>query len=447
MGRTKRGGLTRRTLLDGTLGLGAAAALGGMLPGRAARADAATLNMWWWGEQELPGLQAYVDDSVKAYTAATVKPMLQDTAVVISQFQTAAAAGQPPDIQFLWNGIYHMESVWLGYLSPLEGVIPDEVITASNPTLLSRFGGKTYRLGWYALPMIWIYNKDAFAKAGLDPDQPPKTWDEFLAACDKLKSVGVAPVGGGIQDGYWGEWYFGHALAQNVDAAGEAIDLFTGERDFTDPKYHEHWVRLEDLKKKGFLNEEMSSTELYPGIDLIVAGKVGMGLSIGSRMPADSKTTGDKIAAMVMPVYGSGKMAGKPIMDCQGLGLPTHIADPAAAAAFLEFLQSPDRLKAMHEKTGWIPTSSKFDTSVITDPAVVAMWRQWTAGDDIPYLANVVPGQFYEQALLPAAQQVVQGEITGEAAGALAAKVAKEWRDFNPDMVDNYRKWAADLAG
>src|SRR5690606_20858912 len=140
-------------------------------------------------------------------------------------------------------------------------------------------------------------------------------------------------------------------------------------------KYHEHWVRLEDLKKQGFLNEEMSSTELYPGIDLIVAGKVGMGLSIGSRMPADSKTTGDRIAAMVMPVYGSGKLAGKPVMDCQGLGLPSNTADPKAAAAFLEFLQSPDRLKAMHEKTGWIPTSSKFDTSVITDPAVVAMWQ------------------------------------------------------------------------
>ena len=118
-----------------------------------------------------------------------------------------------------------------------------------------------------------------------------------------------------------------------------------------------------------------------------------------------------------------------------------------AAAAFLEFLQSPERLKALHERTGWLPTSSKFDTSVLTDPQVVAMWKQWTEGENIPYIANVVPGQFYEQALLPAAQQVVQGEITGEEAGALAAKVAKEWRDFNPDMVDNYRKWAADLAG
>ena len=40
----------------------------------------------------MPGLQAFVADSVKNYSAATVKTMLQDTAVVISQFQTAAAA-------------------------------------------------------------------------------------------------------------------------------------------------------------------------------------------------------------------------------------------------------------------------------------------------------------------------------------------------------------------
>lgn len=434
-------------MLETAAALGAGAALAGALPLRAARADAPNLNMWWWGEQELPGLQAFVDDSVKSYTAAAVKPMLQDTAVVISQFQTAAAAGQPPDIQFLWNGIYHMESVWLGYLQPLEGMVADGVIQASNPTLLSRFGGKTYRLGWYALPMIWIYNKDAYDLAGLNADTPPKTWDEFMAACEKLKGKGIAPVGGGIQDGYWGEWYFGHALAQNLDSAGEAIDLFTGVRDFQDPKYHEHWIKLEELKKAGFLNDEMSSTELYPGIDLIVAGKVGAGPSIGSRMPADSKATQGRIGAMVMPAYGQGKLAGQPIMDCQGLGLPAKIADPQAAAAFLTYLQSPERLQALHAMTGWIPANTSFDTSVIQDASVRAMWKGWGLAPNVPYLANLVPGQFYEQALLPAAQQVVQGEITGAQAGELAAKVAKEWREFNPDIVENYQKWAADLAG
>ena len=99
------------------------------------------------------------------------------------------------------------------------------------------------------------------------------------------------------------------------------------------------------------------------------------------------------------------------------------------------------------EKTGWLPANTTFDTSVITDPVVKTMWKNFgEAPDNIPYISNVVPGQFYEQALLPAAQQVVQGKITGEQAGELAAKVAKEWRDFNLDMVENYKKWAKDLS-
>jgi raffinose/stachyose/melibiose transport system substrate-binding protein len=438
-------GFSRRRFLQGSAALGAGATLGGLAPGRWASADAPTLNMWWWGEQELPGLQAFVADSVKNYSAATVKTMLQDTAVVISQFQTAAAAGNAPDIQYLWNGIYHMESVWLGYLRPLNGLVNADVLNDSRPTLLSHFGDNIYRLGWYPLPMIWCYNKDLFDKAGLDADNPPKTWDDLLAACDKLKAKGIAPIGGGIQDGYWGEWFFGHAIAQNVDSTGEVIDLFTGDRDFRDPKYHEQWVRLEELKKHGFLNPDMSSLELYPGIDLIVAGKLAMGESIGGRLPADSKATKDGIGCMVLPVYGKGKMAGKPILDTQGLGISTDCKDPKAAAAFLEYLESPERLKVMWEKTGWIPASTKFDTSVITDPAVKAMWKGWGESENIPYLSNLVPGQFYDQALLPTAQQVVAGKITGEQAGELAYKVAKEWRDFNPDMVENYKKWAKDL--
>jgi len=438
-------GFSRRRFLQGSAAFGGAS-LSGLAPSLEAHAETTTLNMWWWGEQELPGLQGFVEDSVKSYSAATVKPMLQDTAVVISQFQTAAAAGNAPDIQFLWNGIYHMESVWLGYLRPLNGLVKDEVIQASQPTLLSHFGGNVYRLGWYPLPMIWCYNKDLFDKAGLNPDEAPKTWDDFLNACDKLKGKGISPVGGGIQDGYWGEWYFGHALAQNIDAPGEVIDLFTGERDFNDPKYHEHWSKLEDLKKHDFLNPEMPSLELYPGIDLIVAGKVAMGESIGSRVPADSKKTNGRIGTMVMPVYGKGKMAGKPIFDAQGLGISTGSKNPEAAAAFLEYLQSPERLKVQFEKTGWLPANSNFDDSVLTDPVVKDMWQKFGKSPNIPYVSNLVPGQFYEQALLPSAQQVVQGKITGAQAGELAAKVAKEWRDFNPDMVENYKKWAKDLS-
>jgi multiple sugar transport system substrate-binding protein len=35
-------------------------------------------------------------------------------------------------------------------------------------------------------PAIFAYNKSMFEEAGLDPEQPPQTWDEFIAAAEKL---------------------------------------------------------------------------------------------------------------------------------------------------------------------------------------------------------------------------------------------------------------------
>ena len=39
---------------------------------------------------------------------------------------------------------------------------------------------------------IFYWNKDAFKKAGLDPNKPPKTWKEVVAAAEKLKASGHA---------------------------------------------------------------------------------------------------------------------------------------------------------------------------------------------------------------------------------------------------------------
>jgi len=36
---------------------------------------------------------------------------------------------------------------------------------------------------------VFYYNKDAFKKAGLDPNKPPKTWPELFADAQKLKNV------------------------------------------------------------------------------------------------------------------------------------------------------------------------------------------------------------------------------------------------------------------
>ena len=159
MRRSKQ--ISRRNFLKGSAALGASLGLGSTMPalagshptgGSLARRQSAELLMWWWGEQELPGLQDFVDQSIAAWDGGSVEAVLQDTSVVISQFQTASAANEAPDLQYLWNGIYHMESVWFGYLEPLSELVSSDVLESSQPTQLSRFGGDVYRVGWYPHP-------------------------------------------------------------------------------------------------------------------------------------------------------------------------------------------------------------------------------------------------------------------------------------------------------
>ena len=50
----------------------------------------------------------------------------------------------------------------------------------------SRDGETTYGIPWQRSTIVLYYNKDAFEAAGLDPEQPPTTWDELYEDAKKL---------------------------------------------------------------------------------------------------------------------------------------------------------------------------------------------------------------------------------------------------------------------
>src|SRR6478672_7101967 len=50
--------------------------------------------------------------------------------------------------------------------------------------------GNMLSLPFNSSTIVFYVNKDAFKKAGLDPEKAPKTWKEFLAAAEKLKAAG-----------------------------------------------------------------------------------------------------------------------------------------------------------------------------------------------------------------------------------------------------------------
>ena len=57
--------------------------------------------------------------------------------------------------------------------------------------------------------MEFVYNKDIFAKAGLDPESPPETFEEFLSYAKMIKkTLGI----NGFICG-WGEGWLINSLA------------------------------------------------------------------------------------------------------------------------------------------------------------------------------------------------------------------------------------------
>ena len=191
----------------------------------------------------------------------------------------------------------------------------------------------------------------------------------------------------------------------------------------------------------------MNSIDLYPGIDVFGAGQAAMTQTVGPLVPNSQEQIGaDNLGVMVFPVFGTGKMAGLPIFDNQGIGISSQSNNKEVAADFIEFLHSEERVNAIWEQVAQFPTDLNWDSSVVTDPSLLAIWDQWINGNNVPYISNLMPTLFWTDAMFVNSQKIISGEFTGEQAGDNAAAVTARWREQNPDLVENYTLWAEDLA-
>ena len=95
-----------------------------------------------------------------------------------------------------------------------------EWLKSFYPALMEngRTQDKTWGIPFQRSTIVMYYNKDAFRAAGLDPENPPATWDELVAAGKKLtKKSGnnVAQWGMMIPSTGYPYWMFGALTMQN----------------------------------------------------------------------------------------------------------------------------------------------------------------------------------------------------------------------------------------
>ncbi len=142
----------------------------------------------------------------------------------MTKAMTALKGGTPPNLSVIL-------STEIFTLMDNDAIVPfDDLITTAQekqwldsfyPALMenSRTAGKTWSIPFQRSTIVMYYNKDAFRKAGLNPDAPPATWDELVEMGKKLvvknSSGKVTQWGLEIPSTGYPYWMFGALCRQN----------------------------------------------------------------------------------------------------------------------------------------------------------------------------------------------------------------------------------------
>ncbi len=406
-----------------------------------------SLTVWYWGEQEVPGYKAYMEEMVKRYEKehqdVKVEAVLQESDNLYTAFRTAEAAGEGPDIQYLWGGTQALEDVWKGNVAPISDYLTDEDLSIIDKASLmeTNWDGKQWGIPAYGFTYGIAYDKDAMRTAGVDPEKPFETWDEFMDCCQKIKASGISPLGMGLKDGYLPAWIGIFLGQQNLDSVNDIIDLMNGKTSFTDKKNSEWLYKIQELLDAGYINDDILSLDFYQGQQLIESGKAAMTLHTQAYAVSLEKSKGaDKIGFAKAPVYGNGKLANSIASPSQVYVIPKSAKHKEAAADFLLFLQEEDNIKCLYEMANVIMPNVNFKEEWLTSEIdkQVMQWKK----EDINFCYQLYFAPMFEsEGLIPTVQKMFSEDLSPEDAAMELDSSLQKGIEQNPEVHEAFMKW------
>jgi sn-glycerol 3-phosphate transport system substrate-binding protein len=205
---------------------------------------------------------------------------------------------------------------------------------------------------------MW-YNKDAFKKAGLDPDKPPKTWPEVFDAAKKLQASGHPTCG---FSSAWITWVNIEQFAvwHNTPLAtkGNGIDGFDAVLEINKPLFVKHLGNLAELQKtKTFDYSGRTNT----GEGRFTSGECPIMLTSSGFYGNVKANAKFNWANAPMPYYPdvadapqNSTLGGASLWVMGGKTAPEY----KGVAKFFAFLSDTDRQAALHTKSGYLPITT-----------------------------------------------------------------------------------------
>jgi ABC-type sugar transport system permease subunit/ABC-type glycerol-3-phosphate transport system substrate-binding protein len=163
--------------------------------------DVVTLRLWggdWgipakdstdpWRRAQRQVFEAFAKSHPKIQVVSSSGLQVQGPAAE-SGLLMAMAGGTAPDVFYVNFRKLH-NYINQGFLYPMDEYIKKDpqILRKVHPQIrkVITVDGHVYSLPWFQAVMAMYYRKDMYRAAGLDPNKPPQTWDEFYEYCKKL---------------------------------------------------------------------------------------------------------------------------------------------------------------------------------------------------------------------------------------------------------------------
>ena len=247
--------------------------------------------------------------------------------------------------------------------------------------------GDYFQMPWKSNPVVIFYNKDLFAEAGLDPENPKlATYDEFLETSRTLVEAGVAPnaiLPAPTSEFYQSLFDFYPMYAAQSGGTGLVED---GEATFANEDGYavaDFWATMYE--------EGLSAKEAYQG-DSFADGEAAMAtvgpwaVSVydGVNWGSVPVPTADGIAAEETYTFS----------DAKNVGLYTACENKATAWDVLKFSVGEEQDGQLLELTGQMPLrtdlSGTFPEYFEANPAYEAFGDQASRTIEVPAGPNTV---------------------------------------------------------
>ena len=423
--------MTRRRFLQGSSALALASVVGacGSDEGGSGSEGGGEGGLQWW--DHFSSFQKFHADWAKKESEAlgtNVTYTYYEASKAPEALQLANQAKALPDVYSNVVGIPLAALVkdnWVHELNISKDIL-DKLPKGLNTEGVTNIGGKLYGLPLFSFrqytAVTW-FNTDHFAKAGLDPNAPPATYDDFRAACQKMKDAGIAPMtlalgadGGRVRDEM-------DDMAQTGGFTGyQGLNYTTGEYQYHDDAYVngiEFWKELYD---SGMMLPGTNNFSVVNARTRFASGGVGFFID-GPWLPGGSKV----LAPAILPKIGGGQIltaeAGAKVATYRGLGNPTFFVsgtskDPENATKILESFTTEEYQKSMTAAMDQPPVNlDVVDSADVIEPykKIINLYKEQVFQGPQAIVRNpdIAAVDAQRKPITPNLGQVIQGYLGG----------------------------------